>query len=78
MIERLIQLGITFTDEQGNARFYDNETDYQQDHSDTLERKIIDNWSTNFALHYTKSKRDFMKTIKKMLILPIMDYSPLV
>lgn len=47
-----------FTDEQGNARFYDNETDnYQQDHSQLLwNEKISDNWSTNFALHYTKGK----------------------
>ncbi|MBC7749839.1 MAG: TonB-dependent receptor plug domain-containing protein, partial [Methylotenera sp.] len=47
-----------FTDEQGNARFYDNETDnYQQDHSQLLwNEKISENWSTNFALHYTKGK----------------------
>ncbi|MDO8317293.1 MAG: TonB-dependent receptor, partial [Flavobacterium sp.] len=47
-----------FTDEQGNARFYDNETDnYQQDHAQLLwNEKISDNWSTNFALHYTKGK----------------------
>jgi iron complex outermembrane receptor protein len=47
-----------FTDEQGNASFYDNETDnYQQDHSQLLwNEKISENWSTNFALHYTKGK----------------------
>ncbi|RKS95155.1 iron complex outermembrane receptor protein [Flavobacterium limicola] len=47
-----------FTDEQGNARFYDNETDnYQQDHSQLLwNEKISENWSINFALHYTKGK----------------------
>lgn len=47
-----------YTDEQGIARFYDNETDnYQQDHSQLLwNEKISDNWSTNFALHYTKGK----------------------
>ncbi len=47
-----------FTDEQGNARFYDNETDnYQQDHSQLhWNEKISENWSTNFALHYTKGK----------------------
>ncbi|SHL48616.1 TonB-dependent receptor [Flavobacterium xanthum] len=50
-----------FTDEQGNARFYDNETDnYQQDHSQLLwNEKISENWSTNFALHYTKGKGFF-------------------
>jgi len=47
-----------FTDEQGNARFYDNETDnYQQDHAQLhWNEKISENWSTNFALHYTKGK----------------------
>ena len=47
-----------FTDEQGNARFYDNETDnYQQDHSQLhWNEKIATNWNTNFALHYTKGK----------------------
>lgn len=47
-----------FTDEQGNDRFYDNETDnYQQDHSQLhWNEKIAANWSTNFALHYTKGK----------------------
>jgi iron complex outermembrane receptor protein len=47
-----------FTDEKGNARFYDNETDnYQQDHSQLhWNEKISQNWSTNFALHYTKGK----------------------
>ncbi|MFV8338359.1 TonB-dependent receptor [Flavobacterium sp. LB3P21] len=47
-----------FTDEQGNARFYDNETDnYQQDHSQLhWNEKISENWSTNFGLHYTKGK----------------------
>ncbi|MFV8345144.1 TonB-dependent receptor [Flavobacterium sp. ZB4P13] len=47
-----------FTDEQGNDRFYDNETDnYQQDHSQLhWNEKIAANWSTNLALHYTKGK----------------------
>ena len=47
-----------FTDEQGNARFYDNETDnYQQDHSQLhWNERISENWSTNFALHYTKGE----------------------
>jgi iron complex outermembrane receptor protein len=47
-----------FTDEQGNMRFYDNETDnYQQDHSQLhWNEKFSDKWSTNFALYYTKGK----------------------
>jgi iron complex outermembrane receptor protein len=47
-----------FTDEAGNPRFYDNETDnYQQDHYQLhWNEKISDNWSTNLAFHYTKGK----------------------
>ncbi|WP_264565651.1 TonB-dependent receptor [Flavobacterium sp. N3904] len=47
-----------YTDELGNARFYDNETDnYTQNHYQLLwSEKINENWSSNFALHYTKGK----------------------
>ncbi len=47
-----------FTDENGNTRFYDNETDnYQQDHFQLhWNEKVSDKWNTNFALHYTKGK----------------------
>ncbi|VXB06704.1 Ferric-pseudobactin 358 receptor [Flavobacterium sp. 9R] len=47
-----------YTDEAGNTRFYDNETDnYQQDHSQLhWNERWSDNWSSNFALHYTKGK----------------------
>jgi len=47
-----------FTDENGNVRFYDNETDnYQQDHAQLhWNEKWSTNWSSNFALHYTKGK----------------------
>ena len=47
-----------FTDEAGNTRFYDNETDnYQQDHYQLhWNEKITGNWSTNLAVHYTKGK----------------------
>ncbi|MBW4359486.1 TonB-dependent receptor [Flavobacterium taihuense] len=45
-----------FTDEFGNIRFYDNQTDnYQQDHYQLhWSEKISENWSTNLAFHYTK------------------------
>jgi len=45
-----------YTDEFGNTRFYDNETDnYQQTNYQLLWSELInENWSTNFALHYTK------------------------
>ena len=47
-----------FTDESGNTRFYDNQTDnYQQDHYQLhWNEKISANWSTNLAFHYTKGK----------------------
>ncbi len=47
-----------FTDEAGNPRFYDNETDnYQQDHYQLhWNEKVSQNWSTNLAFHYTKGK----------------------
>jgi iron complex outermembrane recepter protein len=47
-----------FTDEAGQTRFYDNETDnYQQDHYQLhWNEKLATNWSTNLAFHYTKGK----------------------
>jgi len=47
-----------FTDEFGNVRFYDNQTDnYQQDHYQLhWNEKLSDKWSTNLAFHYTKGK----------------------
>ncbi|KUJ60302.1 TonB-dependent receptor [Flavobacteriaceae bacterium CRH] len=47
-----------YTDEAGNTRFYDNETDnYQQDHYQLhWNESFSDKWSTNLALHYTKGK----------------------
>ena len=50
-----------FTDELGQTRFYDNETDnYQQDHYQLhWNEKLAGNWSTNFAIHYTIGKGYF-------------------
>ncbi|WP_264536174.1 TonB-dependent receptor [Flavobacterium sp. N1736] len=47
-----------YTDEAGNVRFYNNETDnYQQDHYQLhWSESWSDKWSTNLALHYTKGK----------------------
>ena len=47
-----------FTDELGQTRFYNNETDnYQQDHYQLhWNEKISSNWNTNLAFHYTKGK----------------------
>ncbi|WP_396169203.1 TonB-dependent receptor [Flavobacterium sp.] len=50
-----------FTDEFGNTRFYDNETDnYQQDHYQLhWNEKVSGKWSTNLAFHYTKGRGYF-------------------
>jgi iron complex outermembrane recepter protein len=47
-----------FTDQSGNKRFYDNETDnYKQDHYQLhWNEKLSRNWNTNLAFHYTKGK----------------------
>ena len=47
-----------FTDEFGNSRFYDNETDnYKQDHYQLhWNEKLSEHWNTNLAFHYTKGK----------------------
>ncbi len=47
-----------YTDEFGNTRFYDNETDnYKQNHYQLhWSESFSDKWSTNFALHYTKGQ----------------------
>lgn len=47
-----------FTDESGNTKYYDNETDnYQQDHYQLhWNEKVSNNWSSNLAFHYTKGK----------------------
>ena len=44
-----------YTDENGNTRFYENQTDnYQQDHYQLLwNQDYNDYWSSNIAFHYT-------------------------
>ncbi len=50
-----------YTDEFGNQRFYDNETDnYQQDHYQLIwNQTITQRWSSTVAFHYTKGKGYF-------------------
>ncbi len=47
-----------YTDENGDTRFYDNETDnYQQDNYQLhWNERWTDKWSSNAALHYTRGK----------------------
>ncbi|SHI61965.1 iron complex outermembrane recepter protein [Mesonia phycicola] len=47
-----------YEDENGNEKFYNNQTDnYQQDHYQLLwNQKYDNNWSTNLAFHYTRGK----------------------
>ncbi|MGM8360338.1 TonB-dependent receptor [Flavobacterium sp. ARAG 55.4] len=56
--DRTFNFGGIYTDESGNTRFYDNETDnYQQDHYQLhWNEKFSSNWNTNLAFHYTKGK----------------------
>jgi len=56
--DRTYNVSGEYLDEQGNTRFYDNETDnYQQDHYQLhWNQRISEYWSTNLALHYTKGK----------------------
>jgi len=44
-----------YTDDDGNVKFYDNETDnYSQDHYQLFwNQKINNNWTTNLGLNYT-------------------------
>ena len=55
-----------YTDELGNIRFYENETDnYQQDHAQLhFTQKWNSNWNSNIALHYTKGKGFFENYIE--------------
>ena len=56
--DRTYNIAGKFTDEFGNTRFYDNQTDnYKQDHYQLhWNERIATNWSTNLAFHYTKGK----------------------
>ncbi|CAN1558991.1 CirA Outer membrane receptor proteins, mostly Fe transport [Flavobacteriaceae bacterium] len=56
--DRTYNIAGKFTDEFGNTRYYDNQTDnYQQDHYQLhWNERISENWSTNLAFHYTKGK----------------------
>jgi iron complex outermembrane receptor protein len=60
-INRTFNSAGIFTDESGQTRFYDDETDnYQQDHYQLhWNEKISNNWNTNVAFHYTKGKGYF-------------------
>lgn len=53
---RTFNTGGLYADENGNIRFYDNETDnYQQDHFQLhWNQRFSESWSSNIALHYTK------------------------
>ena len=56
--DRTYNVAGIFTDEFGQTRFYDNQTDnYQQDHVQLhWNEKFTANWSSNLAVHYTKGK----------------------
>jgi iron complex outermembrane receptor protein len=55
-----------YTDEFGNIRYYNNETDnYQQDHYQLhWNEKISEKWKTNLAFHYTQGQGYFENYIE--------------
>ncbi len=54
-IDRTYNPAGIYTDDDGNVKFYDNETDnYSQDHYQLFwNQKINNNWTTNLGLNYT-------------------------
>ena len=54
-IDRTYNPAGIYTDDDGNVKFYDNETDnYSQDHYQLFwNQKINSNWTTNLGLNYT-------------------------
>ena len=59
--DRTFNVAGMYFDDQGNMKFYDNETDnYQQDHYQLhWNERWNENWITNLAFHYTKGKGYF-------------------
>jgi iron complex outermembrane receptor protein len=59
--DRTYNVSGEYIDNNGQLRFYDNETDnYKQDHYQLhWNQRWSDVWSTNFALHYTKGEGFF-------------------
>ncbi len=56
--DRTYNISGEYYDDNGNLKFYDNETDnYNQDHYQLhWSERISDHWSTNLALHYSIGK----------------------
>ena len=59
--DRTFNVAGMYFDENGEMKFYDNETDnYQQDHYQLhWNERWSEHWNSNFALHYTKGKGYF-------------------
>lgn len=59
--DRTFNVAGMYFDDEGNMRFYDNETDnYQQDHYQLhWNERWSDHWSSNLAFHYTKGRGYF-------------------
>lgn len=59
--DRTYNVSGEYIDDNGNLRFYDNETDnYKQDHYQLhWNQRWSDFWSTNLAFHYTKGEGFF-------------------
>ena len=67
-----------YTDDDGNVKFYDNETDnYSQDHYQLFwNQKINSNWTTNLGLNYTYG-RGYYEQYKEDEDFEFYDFEPI-
>ena len=67
-----------YTDDDGNVKFYDNETDnYSQDHYQLFwNQKINNNWTTNLGLNYTYG-RGYYEQYKEDEDFEFYDFEPI-
>ncbi len=67
-----------YTDDDGNVKFYDNETDnYSQDHYQLFwNQKINSNWTTNLGLNYTYG-RGYYEQYKEDQDFEFYDFEPI-
>ena len=77
-IDRTYNPAGIYTDDDGNVKFYDNETDnYSQDHYQLFwNQKINSNWTTNLGLNYTYG-RGYYEQYKEDEDFEFYDFEPI-
>ncbi len=77
-IDRTYNPAGIYTDDDGNVKFYDNETDnYSQDHYQLFwNQKINNNWTTNLGLNYTYG-RGYYEQYKEDEDFEFYDFEPI-